>query len=57
MTHGWFEKMQTINKAVSINPRSLQLMKNIRNFNSKIRLQQACLSFIQIHLVSNQEQD
>lgn len=32
-------------------------MKNIKEFNSNIRLQQACLSFMQINLVSNQEQD
>ena len=57
MAHPWFEKIATINKAASINPRSIQLMRNIRSFNSDIRLQQACLSFIQVNLVSTQEQE
>lgn len=56
LNHPWFERFHTINKAVNINPQSIELMKNLRDFNSRVRLQQACLSFIQINLVTNQEE-
>jgi calcium-dependent protein kinase len=58
LIHDWFDNYKRApNYAVSVDPRSKEMMSNLKSMNTNFSLQAACLSFIQINLVSQEEEN
>jgi len=56
--HPWFKKfLQPTDISAESNEVNMNILNNMKCFTGKLKMQQAALSFISVHLISNQEQE